>query len=119
MSPKNDLPVYSGPVLAPGAKRRTASTRSVLIAISIVFLVLWYFTFPERSMLDLLRAKDSSRQSISSDRLVHLVKARHGAVASQNKQCSEVGVDVLKRGGNAVDAAVSTVFCIGVVNMFL
>ncbi|KAF8629660.1 hypothetical protein AX17_005599 [Amanita inopinata Kibby_2008] len=48
----------------------------------------------------------------------YLVKARHGAVASENKRCSVMGVDVLKNGGNAVDAAISTALCIGVVNMF-
>lgn len=47
-----------------------------------------------------------------------LVKARHGAVAAENKRCSEMGVSVLKQGGNAVDAATSATLCMGVVNMF-
>ncbi|TFY78553.1 hypothetical protein EWM64_g5458 [Hericium alpestre] len=48
----------------------------------------------------------------------YLIKAERGAVASENEVCSKIGVDVMKDGGNAVDAVVSTVFCIGVVNMF-
>ncbi|KAF8234461.1 gamma-glutamyltranspeptidase [Tricholoma matsutake] len=48
----------------------------------------------------------------------YLVKAKHGAVASENKRCSDIGVDVLKDGGNAIDAAISVTFCVGVVNMF-
>jgi len=48
----------------------------------------------------------------------YLIRARSGAVASENIICSEIGVDVMKDGGNAVDAAVATTFCIGVVNMF-
>ena len=48
----------------------------------------------------------------------YLIKAKSGAVASENVQCSEIGVDVMKEGGNAVDATIATTFCIGVVNMF-
>ncbi|KAH9935606.1 gamma-glutamyltranspeptidase [Fomitopsis serialis] len=48
----------------------------------------------------------------------YIVEATHGAVASENEVCSDIGVDILKQGGNAVDAAVSTTLCIGVLNMF-
>ncbi|KAF9647325.1 gamma-glutamyltranspeptidase [Thelephora ganbajun] len=48
----------------------------------------------------------------------YLIKAKSGAVASENVLCSEIGVDVMKNGGNAVDAAVAATFCTGVVNMF-
>ncbi|KAF9947717.1 hypothetical protein BGZ72_010347 [Mortierella alpina] len=47
-----------------------------------------------------------------------LIKAKHGAVATEEIHCSEIGVQVLKDGGNAVDAAIASCLCIGTVNMF-
>ncbi|KAJ4504505.1 hypothetical protein HRR90_007681 [Exophiala dermatitidis] len=41
-----------------------------------------------------------------------------GAVASESNICSHIGIDLLRQGGNAADALVGTVFCIGVVGMY-
>ncbi|RAR05827.1 gamma-glutamyltranspeptidase-like protein [Stemphylium lycopersici] len=41
-----------------------------------------------------------------------------GAVASESDICSHIGIDLLKAGGNAADAMVGTVACVGVVGMY-
>src|SRR3990170_2723095 len=45
---------------------------------------------------------------------VHAVAAQHGMVVAQEKIGARVGADILRQGGNAVDAAVATGFALAV-----
>src|SRR5579872_3062117 len=45
---------------------------------------------------------------------IHSIPADHGMVVAQEKIAARIGTDVLKRGGNAIDAAVATGFAMAV-----
>ncbi|KAF9517931.1 hypothetical protein BS47DRAFT_1325784 [Hydnum rufescens UP504] len=53
---------------------------------------------------------------LSSFVLVRAVRETHGAVACEAQVCSDVGASILKLGGNAADAMVATVLCVGTVD---
>ncbi|XP_068637109.1 glutathione hydrolase 1-like [Aristolochia californica] len=55
-----------------------------------------------------------SAQSASHRREV--ITAKQGAVATDDGRCSLIGTNVLRDGGNAVDASVAAALCLGVVS---
>jgi gamma-glutamyltranspeptidase/glutathione hydrolase len=45
---------------------------------------------------------------------IHPIAAEHGMVVAQEKTAARIGADILRRGGNAIDAAVATGFAMAV-----
>ena len=41
----------------------------------------------------------------------YLVRGTHGAVATETETCSQIGLDILKDGGKATDAAIGSALC--------
>lgn len=101
---------------APHSKSRCQSVLQALISLWILYFLLSdagvLYQWCTGSFSPLITSNASLRNPS------YLIEAANGAVASENKRCSEIGVNIMKDGGNAVDAAIAALFCTGVVNMF-
>ncbi|KAL1190313.1 Glutathione hydrolase 1 [Cardamine amara subsp. amara] len=55
-------------------------------------------------------------QNAAAEKRPHSIVTYEGAVATDDGRCSEIGMNVLRQGGNAIDASVAAALCLGVVS---
>lgn len=107
---ESDLPTHARSPQTRGIPHTSGRVRQAAIVVTCVVAALLFGGF--FCGHSVRHSQDIARNP------AYLIRAKSGAVASENVLCSNIGVDVMKDGGNAVDAAVATTFCVGVVNMF-
>ncbi|MDP7549112.1 MAG: gamma-glutamyltransferase, partial [Alphaproteobacteria bacterium] len=82
---------------------------AILRGLSLLLLLL-----PALAWLHAGAAQAQSNAIISNQDRHHPIFAANGMVASQEARATNVGVDILRRGGNAIDAAVAVGFTLAV-----
>ena len=65
-------------------------------------------------VLCIFTANASQDTIIRNETLFHPVTGKLGMVSTQEAVATEIGLDILKKGGNAVDAAVAVGFAMAV-----
>eukprot|EP01018_Ginkgo_biloba_P038112 Gb_20998 [translate_table: standard] len=107
------------PLLNYGAEKISRRSLQRLIAQAILAILL--ATFIALACIFAFSILDQSRASLEvhgkfQEKNRDIIEAEHGVVAADDERCSYIGTDVLREGGHAVDAAIATSLCLGVVN---
>ncbi|CAO3597520.1 unnamed protein product [Absidia cylindrospora] len=94
----------------------------VIGGISLLICVSWLGLTTTTTKTQKVNNSNTARSTANSLRehsfQGQLANGTHGAVAVETQECSDVGVEVLRQGGNAVDSAIASALCIGVMSNF-
>ncbi|XWS29478.1 hypothetical protein CRYUN_Cryun24cG0032300 [Craigia yunnanensis] len=89
-------------------KNKREKKMSFVSLLCTIIAFLFFLVSPATSSQDGISASTEQRHEE--------IVARQGAVATDDGRCSKIGMNVLRIGGHAVDAAVAASLCLGVVS---
>ncbi|KAI3953574.1 hypothetical protein MKW92_012071 [Papaver armeniacum] len=102
--------------------QRTNWCRALCVSIATITLILFVglqviddgASSPifRRSNIEVNHYEETTTKKTVNDQVV---ESEHAVVAADDARCSEIGAAMLRQGGHAVDAAVATCLCLGVV----
>ncbi|XP_010438326.1 PREDICTED: gamma-glutamyltranspeptidase 3-like [Camelina sativa] len=101
---------------AVGEKKKQSRVLKVALLLVLILVGVSGFSFSDNVKILLPRQVIDDGHSVSHGTVSDVVESENGIVAADDGRCSEIGASVLRRGGHAVDAAVATSLCVGVVN---
>ncbi|MCL7023742.1 hypothetical protein MKW94_011484 [Papaver nudicaule] len=121
-----DQEIIQTPLLSSLEKHTRNRCRPLWISISaltLIFIVSFAVIedgnssskFQKSNVGDKYNKYDQGKTTTEKEQNEEVVESEHGVVAADDGRCSEIGVQMLREGGHAVDAAVATCLCLGVV----
>jgi hypothetical protein len=90
-------------------KRRQQIFHFVNVGIPVIILLLIAAGCVLAVIITRTRTASSAYTSVSGD---------NGAVAADDPVCSDLGLSILQKGGNAIDASITTALCLGVMRPY-
>ncbi|KAF5383428.1 hypothetical protein D9757_006100 [Collybiopsis confluens] len=69
-------------------------------------------------LVSFLLAASLVHGAFTGDNVLSQRTAPHGGVATEAAPCTEIGIDILKQGGNAADAIIASGLCVGVISAY-
>ncbi|ESQ54315.1 hypothetical protein EUTSA_v10024658mg [Eutrema salsugineum] len=95
-------------------KKKQRTILKISLCLVLILVAISGYCFSDNITIWLWR--EAINHNLSHATVGESIESENGVVAADDGRCSEIGASILRRGGHAVDAAVATTLCVGVVN---
>ncbi|KAI8553670.1 hypothetical protein RHMOL_Rhmol05G0034400 [Rhododendron molle] len=103
------------PLLNRNGRTKKRWSRALLFLLGFIAVIFIGLTLGGNISVWKLRGGNKHDEKIQTGE-TEIVESDEAVVAADDGRCSEIGASFLRQGGHAVDAAVATALCLGVVN---
>lgn len=91
----------------------TIKSRSRMVSVDFLLRACLWFTSGSEAARTIRTARTIHDGSLSGQNNATSNSTLHGAVSTEVAECSKIGTDMISAGGNAADAMIAAVLCVG------